>query len=123
MRKPSSRALEWLNTNKDEPGFRFAYEVSAHLEIVSDADEARARMESDDTVAMVLMHDLDDDERNALVRHCDSQRIGVCYTVDAPRRPGPRKEPWRVVFRTKSTEEPPAPAVWRDADGAGRGGG
>ena len=29
-------ALEWLNNNKEEPGFRFAPSVSAHLQIVSD---------------------------------------------------------------------------------------
>ena len=47
-------ALEWLNTFKDEPGFRFAQQVSAHLEIAQDADEARARIEMDDSVAIVL---------------------------------------------------------------------
>src|SRR5688500_7993854 len=83
-------ALEWLNTNKDEPGFRFAYHVSAHLEIVQDADEARARMASDDSVAMVLLYDVPEDERDAFLRDCEARQVGACYTVDAPRRP-PRK--------------------------------
>ena len=101
-------ALEWLNTFKEKPGFRFAPEVNAHLEIVPDADEARARIASEENVAMVLMHDLADDERDALVRHCVRRQIGACYTVDIPRRPGPRKGPWRVVFSRKASKEPPA---------------
>jgi hypothetical protein len=101
-------ALEWLNTYKDEPGFRFAPQVSAHLEIVADADEARERIAADENVAMVLLHDLEDGERNALLRHCAARHIGACYTVDTPRRGGPRKGPWRVVFRREPSEDPPA---------------
>jgi hypothetical protein len=101
-------ALEWLNTFKDTPGFRFAPEVSAHLEVVPDADEARARIAADEGVAMVLMHDLAEDERDELVRHCAEREIGACYTVDIPRRPGPRKGPWRVVFSRRTSREPPA---------------
>jgi hypothetical protein len=101
-------ALDWLNTNKDEPGFRFAYPVSAHLEIVSDADEARERIESDDSVATVIMHDLGDDERDALLRECEARDIGACYTLDVPRRSGRRKEPMKVVIRKEPSREPPA---------------
>jgi hypothetical protein len=101
-------ALDWLNNNKDEPGFRFAPPVSAHLENVQDADEARARLESDDSVAMVLLHDLPADERDALVRQCAARDVGACYTVDAPRPARPRQGPWRVVFRDKPSPEPPA---------------
>src|SRR3954469_25921749 len=63
-------ALEWLNNNKEEPGFRFAPPVSAHLEIVSDADQARQRMEADPLVAMVILHDFSDEERDEMVRFC-----------------------------------------------------
>lgn len=101
-------ALEWLNTNKDEPGFRFAPPVSAHLEIVGDADEARARIATDEGVAMVLLHDLPDDERDALIRHCGARHIAACYTLDAPRRARRRKGPWQVVFRSKPADEVPA---------------
>src|SRR5262249_35259694 len=73
-------ALDRLNTNKEEPGFRFAPEVGAHLEIVPDADEARARMEADESVALVILHDLDEDERKALVRYCAKRKISACYT-------------------------------------------
>jgi hypothetical protein len=101
-------ALDWLNTYKETPGFRFARPVSAHLEIVSDADELRDRIESDESVAMVLLHDLDDDERDDLVRLCNARQVGACYTVDAPRPVRPRKEPMKVVFRRKEPNEPSA---------------
>lgn len=101
-------ALHWLNTFKDEPGFRFAPPVSAHLEMVQDADEARAAIESDETVATVLIHDLPDEDRDDLVRLCSERDIGVGFTVDIPRRPGPRNEPMKVVLRSKPTNEPPA---------------
>jgi hypothetical protein len=104
-------ALEWLNTFKDEPGFRFAPPVSAHLEIVRDPDEARERIAEDEGVAMVILHDLADDERDALVRECAAREIAICYTVDSPRRPGPRKEPWRLVLRSKQSKEVPAHRV------------
>jgi hypothetical protein len=101
-------ALEWLNTYKEEPGFRFAPQVSARLEIVQDADEARARIASDEGVAMVLLHDVPEDERDALLRHCDARNISAGYTTDAPRKPGPRKGPMRVIFRDKPSEGVPA---------------
>jgi hypothetical protein len=100
-------ALDWLNTHKDKPGFRFAPPVSAHLEIVADADEARERIDADEGVATVLMHDLDDDERDALLRYCRDRQVPACITVDAPRRTG-QKGPWKVVFREKRTQELPA---------------
>ena len=100
-------ALDWLNANKEKPGFRFAPPVSAHLEIVSDADEARDRVDADDEVAMVLLHDVPEDERDALVRHCRTRDVAACYTVDTPRR---RREdgPWKIVFRKRSENEAPA---------------
>jgi hypothetical protein len=100
-------ALEWLNTNKDEPGFRFAYNVDAHLETVSDADEVRERIAADDSVATVIMYELDEDERDGLLKLCASREIGACVTVDAPRSRRPRKGPWRIVFG-KPSNEPPA---------------
>jgi hypothetical protein len=101
-------ALHWLNHNKDEPGFRFAPPVSARLEIVADADEARARIEADEGVAMVLMHDLSDDERDALIRHCGARHIPTCFTQDGQRRARRRKGPWQIVFRKKSEDDLPA---------------
>jgi hypothetical protein len=99
-------ALHWLNNNKDEPGFRFAYPVSAHLEIVPDTDEARARIETDESVAMLFLHDVTDDERDALLPECIARDIAVCVTVDAPRRRR-RRGPWKVVFSSKPSDEPP----------------
>jgi hypothetical protein len=77
-------ALCWLNTCKDKPGFRFAAPVCAHLKLVQDADEARATIAADKSVAMVLVHDLADDQRNSLLRHCENRQISACHTVDAP---------------------------------------
>ncbi len=101
-------ALEWLNNNREEPGFRFAPFVTAHLERVQDADEARALMATDENVAMVIVHDLPDDERDALVRQCYARHIGACYTVDGRRPARRRKGPWQIVFGKKSAEDLPA---------------
>jgi hypothetical protein len=98
-------ALEWLNTYKDEPGFRFAPPVGAHLEIVPDIDEARARVEADDSVAMILFHDVDPEERDALVRECEPRFIPACYTIEGPRPAKPHKGPWQVKIRSKPSEE------------------
>jgi hypothetical protein len=101
-------ALDWLNTHKEKPGFRFAGPVSAHLEIVADIDEVRERIESDDSLAMVLLHDVDDDERDDLLRDCQARHVSACYTVDAPRHTGPRQGPWKVVVRQRTPEDVPA---------------
>jgi hypothetical protein len=101
-------ALEWLNTYKDEPGFRFAHHVSAHLEVVADADEARERMAADEGVATVILHGVGDDERDDLLRACLARHVGACYTVDVPRPAGPRKGPWKVVIRKEPARELPA---------------
>ena len=100
-------ALEWLNANKLEPGFRFNPVVGARLEVVSDAETARERVEADDAVALVVMHDLDDDERDELRHFCAERQVSACYTIDVPRRTGPRKATLRLVLG-KKTAEPPA---------------
>src|SRR5215468_11614552 len=86
-------ALEWLNNNREEPGFRFAPTVTAHLEIVQDAGAAHAALEADERLAMVIVHDLPDDERDDLLRACLARKVGACYTMDG-RRPR-RKGPWK----------------------------
>jgi hypothetical protein len=101
-------ALEWLNTYKDEPGFRFHPLVSAHVEIVPDADEARERIEADPGVAMVLVHDMEDEERDALLRFCQKRNASACITVDAPRPRGRPTEPMKVVFRKQPPNRPSA---------------
>ncbi len=98
-------ALHWLNNNKEEPGFRFAPNVSARLEIVQDADEARARIETDPGVAMVLLHDLPDDERDDLLCECEARDISRCITEDAERPARRRRGPWRFVFRRRTPGE------------------
>jgi hypothetical protein len=109
-------ALEYLNTFREEPGFRFAPYVTARLEIVSDADEARARLESDDALAMMILHDLPDDERIALTLECGQENVPVCRTVPAdesqPRPPRTPMREWKVVFgKREDAEEPPAHKV------------
>src|SRR5262249_26253277 len=109
-------ALEYLNTYREEPGLRFAPYVTAHLEIVPDVEEARARLRDDDSVAMMLLHDLEDDERLAFTRECLSQDVPVCRTTPAsdepqprPRRPRGKDRKWKVVIKRRSEDdEPPA---------------
>jgi hypothetical protein len=101
-------ALDWLNANKEEPGFRFAPRVSAHLEVARDADEVRERIESDDNLATVFLHDLGEAERDDLLRLCEGRDIGACITVDAPRPAGSGKEPLKVVIRSEPRKGPPA---------------
>ena len=105
-------ALEWLNTYKDEPGMRFAPHVSAHLEIVQDADEARDRIASDPQVAMVIAHGLDEVERDALFWECEAQQIPRCTTVEtaasdrSEARTNPRRRrELKVVFRRRDPDE------------------
>jgi hypothetical protein len=108
-------ALHYLNTQKDEPGMRFAQNVTAQLEIVADADQAHARLQSEDDLATMILHDLDDEEKAALTAECAGKGIPVCHTQDAGRKP--RKEPrssrgkpreWKVVFKKGGGDEPRA---------------
>lgn len=100
-------ALDWLNTHKEKPGFRFAGPVSAHLEVVADVEEARERIDSDEGVAMVLLHDVEE-ERDDLLRDCRARHVSACCTVDAPRHVGPHTEPWKMVIRQRAPEDVPA---------------
>src|SRR5262245_61348869 len=77
------QALEFLNTYRDEPGFRFAPYVTAHLEVVSDVEDALEKLRSDDSVAMMVLHGLPDDERLALTRECQGRDVEVCRTFPA----------------------------------------
>ena len=105
-------ALEWLNTYKDEPGMRFAPHVSAHLEIVQDADEARERIANDSRVAMIIAHGLDEVERDRLFRECEAEQISRCTTVETAgsdrtktrTNPSQRRE-LKVVFRQRDPDE------------------
>ena len=101
-------ALEWLNTNKDEPGFRFAYPVSAHLETVLDLDAAHDRIDADELVATIILHDVDEDECKEFARECDARDIAVGCTIDAPRPTGKSDAPWELVIRPKGSS-PEAP--------------
>jgi hypothetical protein len=108
-------ALQYLNTQKDEPGMRFAQNVSAHLDIVMDAEQAQAKLDTEDDLAMMILHDLPDDEKTALTEDCARKGVLVCHTVDAPENPRrgprpPRGEPrqLKVVFRKGRADEPRA---------------
>jgi hypothetical protein len=104
-------ALHYLNTEKDEPGMRFAYEVSARLEIVPDAEQVEARLRTEDDLALLILHDLAEDEQNALLKECEARQVPACITVPAGNQP--RRKPRRrrlkdrilkVVFRERSDE-------------------
>src|SRR5581483_4730704 len=95
-------ALDWLNANREKPGFRFAPVVSAHLEIVGNVEEARDKLDED--VAMVFLHDLDEEERDALARECQERHISLCFTVEVPRTPTPPNLATRLVLRKKDPD-------------------
>ncbi len=108
------QAIEFLNTYRDEPGFRFAPYVTAHLEVVSDVDEAREKLRFDDSVAMMILHGLPDDERLALTQECQGRDVEVCRTFPATgeARPSRARRVWKVVFRAgRGDNEPPAHRV------------
>ena len=107
-------ALDWLNTHKDKPGWRFVPPVSAHLEIVQGAEEVRERIEDDPNVAVVLLHDLEEEERDELVLLAKEHNVAACYTVDIPRQRGRAKEPLKVVLRPKSPDKPSAHTLTAD---------
>ena len=100
-------ALEWLNNNKEEPGFRFAPPVSAHLEIVSTTEEAKEHIETDKFVATVILHDLDTAKRDAMIRYCNMRHIPTAYTEDVPRKRR-RKGPWKIVFGKREEDDVPS---------------
>jgi len=106
-------ALHYLNTEKDEPGMRFAYQVSARLEIVPDAGQVQARLRTEDDLALLILHDLAEDEQAALLQECQERQVPVCITLPSPknarRKPRPRRprdRQLKVVFREHSDEPP-----------------
>ena len=108
-------ALNYLNTQKDEPGMRFAYNVLARLEIVADVDEARARLESDDNLAMMILHDLDDEEKLGLTEECAERGVLVCHAEPGDGKPhkrpsssGGKPREWKVVISKRTGDEPRA---------------
>ena len=109
-------ALYYLNTQKDEPGMRFAQNLSARLEIVQDADEARAKLENDDDLATMILHGLPHDEKKALTEECAAKEVPVCHTVDGKPRKRPRSERGKrrfleVVFQKRTDDEPRAHTI------------
>jgi len=110
-------ALDWLNTNKDEPGMRFAYQVSAHLEILQDADDVLEKIAADDSVALVIACGLEGDEWRNLLHECADRDVARCQVVEGPPpRPsvGAEKGEWKIVFRKRSTEELSAHRITED---------
>lgn len=112
-------ALHYLNTQKDEPGFRFAYHVFARLEIVSDADQAQAMLETDDDLATLILHGLPEEEKMALTRECAARDIPVCHTMEPEGKPRKKPRPTQggrrimeVVFRERSDDEPRAHRIF-----------
>jgi hypothetical protein len=107
-------ALAYLNTHKEKPGFRFAPPVSAQLEIVPDVEQAQAKLLTDDSVAMMILHDLDEEERLAFTWECVEQGVPVCQTMptadrpDKPRRARDKSRGWTFELRMPSGDEPRA---------------
>jgi hypothetical protein len=110
-------ALAYLNVPRYKPGFRFSPEVRAHLEIVPGAEDAQARLESDDLLAMMILYDLDEDERRALMVECEERGVQVCITTPAPdqpqrpRRPRDKDRGWKFVLRKRPDNEPSAHSI------------
>jgi hypothetical protein len=108
-------ALHYLNTEKDEPGMRFAQNVTARLETVTDAEDALDRLRTDDDLAVMILHGLPDDEKTALTKKCAAKGIGVCHTLEAeenPRRkPRPRRRIWKVVLGKLGADGPRAHTI------------
>lgn len=106
-------ALEYLNTQKDEPGMRFAQNVSARLETVPDVEQAQDKLGADADLAMMILHGLDDEERIALTEACAESGVLVCHTVEAegsprrPRRSSGRPRQFKVVFRKRKEDDEP----------------
>lgn len=110
-------ALAYLNTPRYEPGFRFAPNVRALLEIVPDIEDALAKLEADDTVAMMILFDLPEEERRALIYECADRGVQVCETTpapDQPQRPRPprgQRRGWNFVLRKRDDNEPSAHSI------------
>ncbi len=109
-------AVEYLNTHKETPGFRFAPHVSARLEIVPDVEQAEAKLNTDDSVALVIMHELPDDERLAFTWDCVHRGVAVCHTLPPVEQPDfqeppsrPQKKGWEIRFRKRSEDDDSPP--------------
>jgi hypothetical protein len=105
-------ALQHLNTYKEEPGFRFAPNVSASLDIVLTAEEAYARLQSDDDLATMILHDLPEEEKIELTKACAAQGVPVCHTVYVEEEPRRRRRSsregrreWHLEFRQPKAKE------------------
>jgi hypothetical protein len=110
-------ALEYLNTPRYEPGFRFAPNVTARLEIVPDIEDAQAKLETDDTVAIMILHDVPDEERRAFIRECAEHGVQVCQTTpvpdqpERPRRPRGQRRRLEFVLKKHNDNEPSAHTI------------
>jgi hypothetical protein len=108
-------ALDYLNTHREKPGFRFAPYVSARLDIAADVEQAQAKLRTDDSVALMILHELPDDERDAFTLECAEQGVAVCHTLPPVEQPEseevparPKEKGWQVRFRKRSDEDSPA---------------
>ncbi len=104
-------AIEHLNIPNYEPGFRFAPNVRAQLEVVGTTEQAYDKLESYDDLAMMILHDVEDDEKWALTAACEEKDVAVCHTFDAPERPRKRRDKdkgWTFELRAKQDDRPSA---------------
>ena len=104
-------ALDHLNIPNYEPGFRFAPNVTARLEIVAIVDEAEEILDTDRDLAMMILHDLPAERRTALTEACSDKNVMVCHTVDDGRRRRKsrgKKGEMKIVFSKAPDDAPRA---------------
>jgi hypothetical protein len=98
-------ALDHLNIPCYEPGFRFAPHVTARLEVVTTIEMARDRLGDDGDLAMMLLHDIAEDEKLALTEECAEAGVLVCHTFPTDDRPGKRKKKGGWTFTLNPSKE------------------
>lgn len=108
-------ALNYLNTYRETPGLRFAPYVRANLEMATHLFELTERVESDDSLAMVILHEIPEEDSNDFIRACNAREVGVCRSVPAAEDdddPKPLSE-FQFVLRAKKEgrEEPSAHTI------------
>lgn len=104
-------ALAHLNIPNYAPGFRFAPNVTAHLEVVSDIGAAEEILQTDRDLAMMILHDLPAEPRTALSEACSDKNVMICHTItDGPRRRKSRGKQGelKIVFSKAPENEPRA---------------
>lgn len=103
-------ALDHLNIPRYEPGIRFAPNVRARLDIVSNVDQALASLENDEDIATMILHDLDEDDRERLIDECAERGLALTVTMetggDRPKKSRGKKEGFTFELRKREENRP-----------------